>query len=127
MIPNIFISAYFSILAADLSGEARYEYVEDRSRAVAVHFGETLIMGKIDRAGNFVPNPGQRALKMGMPGSGAPPLIINYRRPGIERVFEYRSGRLIKGELDREGNFVPELGSKVISFKDYHYSPKAFQ
>jgi hypothetical protein len=36
-----------------------------------------------------------------------------------EEVYEYRSGRLIKGTLQKTGNFVPELGSKVLDFKDY--------
>ena len=36
-----------------------------------------------------------------------------------EEVYEFRSGRLIKGTLHKTGNFVPEIGSKVIDFKDY--------
>ncbi len=36
-----------------------------------------------------------------------------------EPAYEYRSGRLIKGMLQSTGNFVPELGSKVIDFKGY--------
>jgi hypothetical protein len=45
--------------------------------------------------------------------------VINSRRLGREPVYEYRSGRLIKGELDKEGDFIPDLGSKVTDFKDY--------
>ncbi len=36
-----------------------------------------------------------------------------------EEVYEYRSGRLIKGTLQKTGNFVPELGSTILDFKDY--------
>jgi hypothetical protein len=36
-----------------------------------------------------------------------------------EDVYEYRSRRLIKGTLEKTGNFVPEVGSKVIDFKDF--------
>ena len=36
-----------------------------------------------------------------------------------EDVYEFRSGRLIKGTLQKTGNFVPELGSKLMDFKDY--------
>jgi hypothetical protein len=36
-----------------------------------------------------------------------------------EDVYEYRSGRLIKGMLHKTGNFVPELGSTVLDFKEY--------
>jgi hypothetical protein len=69
-----------------------------------------------------------QGLQMGMPLSAIPPFqIINARRPGREQVYEYRSGQLIKGELDKEGNFVPELGSKVMSFKDYRAGKEALQ
>ncbi len=44
-----------------------------------------------------------------------------------EPVYEYRSGRLIKGELDKEGNFLPDLPGKVIDFKDYRYSKTAIR
>jgi hypothetical protein len=36
-----------------------------------------------------------------------------------EEVYEFRSGRLIKGTLHKTGNFVPELGSTILDFKDY--------
>lgn len=36
-----------------------------------------------------------------------------------EEVYEFRSGRLIKGTLHKTGNFVPELGSKILDFKEY--------
>lgn len=36
-----------------------------------------------------------------------------------EPVYEYRSGRIIKGVLHDTGTFVPEVGSKVLDFKDY--------
>jgi hypothetical protein len=39
--------------------------------------------------------------------------------------YEFRSGRLIKGEFDADNNFVPEAGSTVISFKDYIFTPDA--
>jgi hypothetical protein len=38
-------------------------------------------------------------------------------------VYEYRSGRLIKGVIDTKGYFVPDLDGKVIEFKDYKYKP----
>ena len=44
---------------------------------------------------------------------------LNYPEKKTEEVYEYRSGRLIKGTLHATGNFVPELGSKVLDFKDY--------
>jgi hypothetical protein len=44
-----------------------------------------------------------------------------------ELVYEYRSGQLVKGTLNWEGNFVPEAGSRVISLKDYHHGKDALR
>jgi len=54
--------------------------------------------------------------------SGIPATELLNGRPE-KNVYEFRSGRLIKGELDAKGHFIPEIGSKVIDFKDYHYRP----
>jgi hypothetical protein len=40
-------------------------------------------------------------------------------------VYEFRSGRLIPGDIDDDGNFIPTVGGKIIDFKDYRYGPKA--
>jgi hypothetical protein len=55
------------------------------------------------------------------------PFVYNRPRDGkpAEDVYEFRSGRLIEGELKADGNFVPKLGSKVTSFKDYAPGPAA--
>jgi hypothetical protein len=99
-----------------------YEYVKDTTVYVGVHRGKTLLIGKLDANGNFIQDARWQGLQMGMPLSGVPPFqIINARRPGREQVFEFRAGRLIKGQLDKEGNFIPDLGSKVLDFKDYEY------
>ena len=37
----------------------------------------------------------------------------------------YRSGTLIRGIIDDEGDFIPDVGSTVIDFKDYKYSSRA--
>jgi internalin A len=59
-------------------------------------------------------------------GSGTPREDIYEFVPGAkEDVYEYRSGRLVKGTLLENGTFVPELGGKVIDFKDYHYAKDA--
>src|SRR5260370_42682883 len=39
-----------------------------------------------------------------------------------KRIYEYRSGRLLLGEMDEQGNFIPTVGAKVTDFKDYVYS-----
>jgi hypothetical protein len=44
-----------------------------------------------------------------------------------QRVYEFRSRRLVPGTLDKELNFVPDLDGKIIRFEDYHYDPKGPQ
>jgi len=102
----------------------KYEYVEDTSRGIGVERHQMLLLGKLDAAGNFIQDPRALVLKAGIPRTGGHYEIINSRGPGREHVFEFRSGRLIKGELDKEGNFIPDLGSKVLDFKDYQYEKK---
>jgi hypothetical protein len=49
--------------------------------------------------------------------AGFPPCtLINW---GKREVYELRFGRLILGELDGKGNFVPKLDSEIRSFNDY--------
>ncbi len=109
-----------------MASEPTYRYVEDTSPYVGVRRGQALFLGKLNSAGAFVPDCRWRGLRLGTALSSVPHFqIINLRRPGRIHVYEYRSGRLIKGELDEEGNFVPDLGSQVIDLKDYHYSDNA--
>ena len=57
--------------------------------------------------------------------SSAPAARLVNAGKADEVVYEYRSGRLIKGVLDRDGNFVPELGSRIFAFEDYKYGKDA--
>lgn len=38
-------------------------------------------------------------------------------------VYEYRSGVLVPGKLQEYSAFIPEVGGKIIDFKDYKYTP----
>jgi hypothetical protein len=40
-------------------------------------------------------------------------------------AYELRSGRLLRGQIDKLGNFVPLVKSRTIKFSDYNYSPGA--
>jgi hypothetical protein len=42
-----------------------------------------------------------------------------------EPVYEYRSGRLVSGNLDTDGNFLPDVGAPVTDFQDYRPVPGA--
>jgi hypothetical protein len=102
---------------------SEYVFVQDVGRFVGIDRGGVLYLGKLDAEGNFVQHevyPG------GKPLSAIPayaPLTFFGTKP--KQVYEYRSGRLIKGELTPDANFIPAIGSTVIGFEDYQYSPTA--
>jgi hypothetical protein len=99
-----------------------YVFILDTKRLVDVVAPHTFSMGRLDAAGNFSPLPELTNLSRHEALSGIPPSEpLNGRAE--KNVYEFRSGRLIKGEVDNKGNFVPEIGAKVIDFKDYHYRP----
>jgi hypothetical protein len=90
--------------------------------------GDTMELGNLDDAGDFIPDWGLPPFPFVRPKltqrhwfSGEPqPNYYNLPREGHEeQVYEYRSGRLLKGVLLKSGTFVPELGSKVLDLKDY--------
>jgi hypothetical protein len=103
----------------------QYEFQQDLKPCVALHHGGTFIWGQLDAAGNFVPEPRTLPLKEGQPFSGPVYTDLNVPKKPNELVYEYRSGALIKGTLNKDGNFVPEVKSKVIALKDYTYSKDA--
>ena len=101
--------------------------------------GDVVEFGHLSDEGEFVPDPDLPVVsRAGILGSVAfdpfgvpcyytvprPPWLIGPKVEGQkatdpEEVYEFRSGRLIKGMLQESGNFIPELGSKIIDFKDY--------
>ena len=106
-------------IAAGLAGDpvAQYEFVRDTKPNVALQHGDVWSIGKLDAAGNFLPDPQWMNLRVMLSSSPGGRLI----NPGgyIGSVYEYRSGRLILGKLDDKGNFIPELGGKVIALSEY--------
>jgi len=102
----------------------RYVFVENTDRWVGVIRGEWLLVGKLDKNGDFVH---EHKLKKGQGTSrGIPPFtLLNVTGPTPRKVYEFRSGVLVPGELRPEGNFVPEAGGKVVRFADYQYAPGA--
>jgi hypothetical protein len=101
-----------------------YQFVKNTDMYVAIIRGEAMSIGKLDAAGNFDPDPHFHNIKGGL--SSSPPFrVMNELNPKKERVYEFRSERLILGELDEKGNFVPDVGSKVIEFKNYLYKKGA--
>jgi hypothetical protein len=99
-----------------------YEFVSNTSRWWMLFRSESFSGGKLDAAGNFCPDRSWIDVEGAI--SRSPPFNPLNRKDN-ESVYEFRSGRLIPGVLSMDGNFVPELGGKVIAFKDYTYKPGA--
>jgi hypothetical protein len=105
------------VTAAPAPPPEPYVFVPDVSRLVGVYQGDWLLVGRLDAAGNF--------LKTERYKRGESPSVkwevLNDTGGQPRRAYEYRSGMLIRGLLDKEGNFVPDEGSTVIPFRDYKY------
>jgi hypothetical protein len=113
---------------ATTSGQApapqdEYVFTPDTDRWVGVFRKKWLLIGKLDAEGTFISHEKHNK------GAGLSQVprftIINYFFQRPKTVYELRSGRLIKGEMTPIGDFVPEVGSAVIKFEDYKYSPNA--
>lgn len=121
---------YALVCAACLFGDTPsrlegYVFVPDTERFVAIHQGAVLSIGKLDKRGTFTPDPKWVDLK-DLPQSLPFRVdVINPRhdRPQLTPVYEFRSERLIPGQLNEEGRFLPEVGGQIIAFKDYRYAP----
>jgi hypothetical protein len=91
--------------------------------------GDILIFGHVDAAGNFIAERGMGPYLRAQGLSSIPPsTLLNVRMNtelSHEPVYEYRSGRLVPGNLDDDGHFLPDLGTKVTDFQDYRPVPGA--
>ncbi len=105
-------------LGALYAATEEYEFVPNTDRWVSLHYGQTFSIGKLDAKGNFLPDANWVNLRGTL--TSAPGFVALNVNKGP--AYEFRSSRLILGELDKEGNFIPKLDSKVIEFKDYRFS-----
>ena len=96
-------------------------YVPDTSRWVAMQHGDTFSVGKLAADGTFLPDPLWVNRDIHRAYTSAPAYTLINALKG--RAYEYRSGRLILGELDDNGIFIPQLGGKIISLDEYLRSP----
>jgi hypothetical protein len=103
----------------------QYVYEQDLTRIVALERLGLFYLGHLDAAGNFIEDITFEPFRVNAPYSGPHFRELNWPRTKTEKVYEYRSGRLIRGRWSEDGNFVPDLGSKVIEFGEYRYSPNA--
>lgn len=50
--------------------------------------------------------------------------VSKFRKgPSSNQCYEFRSGILIPGTMDFNGQFTPEIGGKIIPFSEYRYTP----
>jgi hypothetical protein len=99
-----------------------YVFVLDTSRWLQFDYSDSEEYGQVDTEGRFHV---LRKVKGGLISNRPPASLINAAEP--YKTYEYRSGRLILGEMTPMGNFVPETGSQVIRFEDYKYKPGAIR
>jgi len=97
-----------------------YEFVADTTRVVGISRSPFLLVGTLNAQGDFI----QEHKLEGLLSRSGMPAFTMINSVGMEprKVYEYRSGRLIRGELSAKyGAFVPEVGAAVIKFEDYRY------
>ncbi len=141
-VPAAFAKAAEPLKAGDPVGHEFIPFSKSHPGKPPKHaraIGDMVEFGHLSDEGEFIPDPDLPPVsRSGILGPikfdlfdtpryytvPRPPSAIGPKQKGQkdsdpEAVWEYRSGRLIKGMLQATGNFVPELGSKVIDFKDY--------
>jgi hypothetical protein len=105
----------------------QYDFRQNLTLYYVLVRGDTEIFGHLDAAGNFIADRKWPPYRRGQPLTSIPPstlLNLPTKLPH-EPVYEYRSGRLVPGNLDDDGNFLPDLGAKVTDFQDYRPVPGA--
>lgn len=96
--------------------EEELVFVKDTNRLVSLTRHDWETVGHLDETGWFTPDPKYPVVRGHRPSTSGSITLLN-GSPGT--AYEYRSGRLILGEFDQDGNFVPGLGTKVIAFEQY--------
>ncbi len=94
-----------------------YEFIPEPNRLVNWQIGKRDCYGRIDADGNFMPD----FSRDGKPISGPGWLLLGVKDGQF--LYEYRSGRLVPMVYQRERGVIPEIGGKIIDFKNYKYSP----
>ena len=133
MISALFISS--AIASLNVSGDfasVQYKFDLDEARRVGISRGTKILIGTIDRHGEF--NQDQSIEMMKVPDSeiatfkySGPKFVMIATDYQSEKagVYELRSGRLIPGMFGENGLFVPDLDGKIIKFEEYVFSERA--
>ncbi|MBL8825223.1 MAG: hypothetical protein JNJ77_21730 [Planctomycetia bacterium] len=107
-----------------------YEFIPSSTKSKYHSVGIRDCLGTIDADGNFRPNLSDlekmiNAFKRKLPRSRMGPSNLIERKHTKEKVYENRSGILVPMVFDEYRGLIPEVGGKIIDFKDYRYSPEA--
>lgn len=102
-----------------------YDFELDLSVEYSRHFGDWLYFGKLDQYGEFVFSGTKMPINVVTgpkyyAGSDVP-LMSHVKQ---KEVYEFRSKTLIPGVIEK-GEFIPELGGKIIDFEEYKYAKDA--
>ncbi len=127
-----------AVTAVAANEPPQYVFVLDLGPIVGMRHGNLVYLGQLNEYGAFLEDRTQKPYQHpSAPSSGVNTAksaellrrypIINVSRKGeyVERVYEYRCGRLIPGTVSEFGPFVPETGGTIMAFKDYKYSETA--
>ena len=102
-----------------------YVYVHLPKKFVGIKHGKNYSIGKLDAAGNFIPDKDWLDIEVGAPLMHSPGGSIVNLNPYPKKTYEFRSRRLVLGIIDEDGSFIPDLESNVITLEEYlkHYDP----
>src|SRR5207245_11257081 len=101
---------------------AQYLFVPYAKDQVVAFQGHEWVVGRLDADGNFeeeFPYRVDRSNSLRSPPFRLLALCQCDRFDHRIPAYEFRSGRLIKGEQLGDGSFVPELGSEVKMLSEY--------
>src|ERR1700733_15125903 len=104
-----------------------YVFVKDTERLVAIDRGDVFLSGRLDADGEFHQTKRIEANNGVIQSFGPSYRLLNGGSNTPRTVYEFRSGILIPGTIKSQGNFIPEVGGKIIKFEDYKYSPTGIQ
>ncbi|HQR05887.1 MAG TPA: hypothetical protein PLN21_03640 [Gemmatales bacterium] len=102
-----------------------YVYDANAKSIARTMVGNKYCLGYYDQDGDFVPDLKRypREDDWDTTDNGPQPLLssLAINQP----VYEYRCGILVPMIKDPQHGLIPEVGGKIIDFKDYRYSPTA--
>lgn len=99
-----------------------YEFIPDITVRYRHYIAQFPCLGTLDAKGTFIPDMSTINSKFGL--IGGPSKLIEAKTPN-EKIYEYRTGILVPMYINDKNKLIPEVGGKIIDFKDYKYSPTA--